>query len=226
MISIITPTTGEPSLIKLMESINAQNVDFEHILLWDDRFWGEDNGWQDAVMPLDVRDDCRWEENRYNIEIPGNMVQGVAAGSALRSIGLMAARGEYVTFADSDVWWDKNHLENMLELIQDKNWGYCRRNVYNSKGDLLGKDEFESVGASSDRKVSYEMVDNNCMMFKRRFGTSGAVLYRETTEYNDDRLMYQFLKKHAGEPAITKDATVNQVCPQKLEKMFGEYCTK
>jgi len=68
------------------------------------------------------------------------------------------------------------------------------------------------------------MVDNNTMIFTRRFGTSGAVVYRETKDYNDDRLMYAFLKEHAGEPGKIKEATVNQICPKKLEAMFREYC--
>jgi len=38
--------------------------------------------------------------------------------------------------------------------------------------------------------------------------------------------MYSFLKKYAGEPARTEKATVNQVCPERLEKMFRQYCTK
>ena len=225
-VSIITSTIGEPSLAKLLESIYAQDVDFEHIVLWDEKWAGDDPEMRDkgCVNPLDVRDDCRWERS-YNIEIPGTMVQGPACGSALRSIGLMAARGDYVTFADSDVWWDKDHLKNMLALIENKNWCYCRRKVYNANNDLLGQDNFESVGNSPERLVPYEMVDNNCMMFKRRYGTSGAVLYRETQDYNDDRLMYKFLKDNAGEPNVTKEATVHQVCPKRLEQMFTQFCT-
>jgi hypothetical protein len=68
------------------------------------------------------------------------------------------------------------------------------------------------------------MADNNTMIFSRRFGSSGAVIYRETTDYNDDRMMYAFLKKHAGEPGRLEEATVNQICPEKLEKMFRRYC--
>jgi hypothetical protein len=70
------------------------------------------------------------------------------------------------------------------------------------------------------------MVDNNCMIFKRRFGTSAAVLYRETREYNDDRLMYAFLKKHAGEAGKTNAATINQVCPESLVDFFRNGCVK
>jgi len=228
LISIITPTTGEPSLVKLMESINAQGVDFEHIVLWDDKMWGDDNGWKGAMIPLDIEHDYRWEDSHYNIRIPGKMVQGVAAGSALRSVGLMAAKGKYVTFADSDVWYEPNHLQNLVDLIEmnDASWAFCRRKIWDSNGKCIGIDNFESVGQSSQKRVPYVLVDNNTMMFKREFGTSASVLYRETEQYNDDRLMTEFLYKHAGHPTTSFEATVNQVCPEKLENMFKQHCDK
>ena len=105
----------------------------------------------------------------------------------------------------------------------------CKRKVWRKTENgiqYIGVDEFESVGDSVNRKVPYEMVDNNCMIFSRRFGTSGSVLYRETQNYNDDRQFYAFLKQHAGESGKTNMATVNQVCPRRLEKMFMELCTK
>jgi hypothetical protein len=71
------------------------------------------------------------------------------------------------------------------------------------------------------------MVDNNCLIFKRRLGSSGAVLYRENNgEYNDDRKMYAFLKQYGGIPGKTNKATVNQICPTRLIPMFKENCTK
>lgn len=226
-VTIITPTTGKNSLFKLIESLDRQTVPFTHILLWDSK--REDRFLYPNPETLKVENPCFFTQNgynvRYSIAIEGNMVQGIAAGSSLRAVGLMAASTDYVTFADDDVWFEDNHLENMLKLIEGKNWCYGRRKIwFNDR--YLGVDNFESVGDSAERKVPYEMVDNNCMMFKRRFGSSGACLYRETQEYNDDRLFYVFLKKHAGEPSRTNLATVNQVCPARLSKMFEENCAR
>jgi len=224
LISIITPTMGEPSMVKMMKSLYAQDIDFEHIVLWDNAWAGDDNSVVDCVEPEEICDGS-WVKS-FNIDMPGKMVQGIAAGSALRSVGLMAAKGEYVTFADSDVWHEPNHLQNLLDTVKGKQWGLCRRKIWNTTGEYLGVDNFESIGNSPERKVPYVLVDNNTMIFERKFGASGAVLYRETQEYNDDRLMTEFLYKYAGEPGISEEATVNQVCPQKLESMFEKYCTK
>lgn len=232
VVSIVTPTEGKDSLFNLIGSVISQGVPVNHILLWDDSrkdkfLLPDDNG--HIMQPSDLEKEEKYAQPSYaitNIILPGSMIQGQAKGSALRAVGLMAANTEYVTFADDDIVWEENHLISMLEAMGNKNWAFCKRKIWcrNPNGyEYLGVDEFESVG--EEAKTPYKMVDNNCMMFRRRFGSSAACLYRETLEYNDDRLMYAFLKNYAGEPAITRQATINQICPDKLINFFKVNCT-
>lgn len=232
-ITVITPTTGKDGLCRLRNSLASQTIPSVHIMLWDDKREGDflwpsvSNDVYAVKRPSDLTE-YRQNGLSYSIEIPGSFVKGKAYGSALRSIGLMSANTEFVTFADDDVWFHNDHLETMVNILKQENsqWGFSVRKIWTSEGKYLGEDRFESVGDSPYRKVPYEMVDNNVMMFRRKFGASAACLYRETEEYNDDRLMYSFLKKYAGTPSRTNKATVNQVCPVKLEGMFRKYCTK
>jgi glycosyltransferase involved in cell wall biosynthesis len=228
-ITIITPTTGKKSLFKTIASLEKQTLRYEHILLWDDKrdddFLYPDPETLKARSPYDLNSYSK-DNSRYSVVVPGSFVQGGASGSSLRSVGLMLARNSYVSFMDDDVWFEEGHLERMLNLVKGNQWAYCRRKIWDSNGDYLGIDNFESVGDSSDKKVPYEMVDNNCMIFARRFGTSAAVLYRETVDYNDDRLFYAFLKHYAGVPGKTSEASINQTCPKKLESMFRQHCSK
>ena len=225
ILTIISPTTGKNSLYRLIRSMDSQNIPLIHILLWDSKRDG------DFLYPnpetLKVKDPYSFNSDiRYSIVIPGSTVQGNASGSSLRSIGLMAAQTPYITFADDDVTWEDGHLESLLDAVEGKEWAYTKRKIWASESEYLGIDDFESVGDSPNRKVPYEMVDNNCLIFKRRLGSSGAVLYRETTSYDDDRLFYAFLKQYGGIPGKTNKATVNQICPQRLIPMFKENCTK
>jgi len=227
-ITVITPTTGKRGLKKLIQSLDSQPINFEHILLWDNK--REDEFLFPDPQSMKTKDPSSLNvfgsNIRYSIIVHGNIVQGTAAGSALRAVGLMAASSPYVTFADDDVWYDSKHLKSLLASVSGKTWAYCKRRIWASENECIGIDEFESVGDSPNRKVPYEMVDNNSMIFSRRLGTSAAVLYRETQEYNDDRLMYAFLKQYGGTPGLTDMATVNQICPKRLEQMFRQLCTK
>jgi hypothetical protein len=213
LVTVITPTTGKPSLKKLRESLRAQKVPYLHLLLWDD------------VRDEKADDPAAYEDNStLSICLRGRIVQGQAAGSALRSVGLMAANTEYVTFADDDVWLDEGHLSSLIEAISGNNWAFSLRKIYSPSGEYIGVDRFESIGDAS--KLPYQLVDNNSNMFRRPYGVAAAHLYRETKDYNDDRLMYEFLKQFAGLPGKTGQATVNQICPVRLEQFFRMNCTK
>ena len=109
LISVITPTTGKPGLDRLRESLHRQSVPYVHLLIWD------------AVRDAAARDPLSYrDEVTHSICLPGKLVSGVAAGSALRAVALMAANTPYVTFADDDVWFDENHFALLMEAIKTK----------------------------------------------------------------------------------------------------------
>jgi hypothetical protein len=233
MLTVITPTTGKDMLLNSIESIKRQEVSFpiKHIILWDDKREGNflypPEGQMTALNPYSLE----VEEGNYEsncIVIKGSMIQGAACGSALRAVGLMAANTEYVTFADDDILWEKNHAQSLIDSLNGQEWGFCKRAIWTitdgGEYECLGVDNFESVG--EEAKTPYKMVDNNCMVFKKKYGISAACLYRNTADYNDDRQMYSFLKKYAGEPSKSGLASVNQICPDRLVDFFRKNCTK
>ena len=228
-LTIITPTTGKESLFNLINSIKDCEFEGEviHYILWDNFKTGK---FLNGLKPSDL-DECllngHFQYTIKSIDFNERIVQEGAPGSSLRAIGLMAATTDYVTFADDDVTWEPDHLINLLSTVKDKKWGIVRRTVWKETEqgyEYLGVDNFESVGEKA--KTPYKMVDNNCMIFERRFGTSAAVLYRETKAYNDDRLMYEFLKEYAGEYGESTVPTINQICPSKLVDFFEKNCDK
>lgn len=233
MITIITPTTGKETLLNAIDSVKNQTADIKvrHIMIWDNKREGnflfpDGNGKTKSPLSLEC-DIGNYSSNC--IVLNGNFINGNAAGSSLRAVGLMAADTEWVTFMDDDVMWDSDHLENTLKTMNSLNneWGFCKRRIWtvnDSEYECLGVDNFESVG--EEAKTPYKMVDNNCLFFKKKYGFSSACLYRNTEAYNDDRLMYGFLKKYAGRPFKTEKATINQVCPDRLIQFFRENCER
>lgn len=216
-LTVITPTIGRECLDRQIDSIAAQRGDFEivHLLLWDD-----------------YRDPAAKAPESYNsasrfslIAPPGTGRNEAAPGSILRAIGLIAARTDLVTFADDDVWWEPDHVETLTAcLAGGLYWGSSLRKIWAPDGRYLGIDRFESIGDDPGRETPYEMCDNNVMIFRRELGIQAAGLYRTTTAYNDDRLMYEFLKGHGGPRGRTGLATINQISPDFLVGQFTSFC--
>ncbi len=216
-ITVITPTTGRSSLRQLIDSVDRENSSGSvfHILLWDDC--------RDTSAPDPHSLDSA---NRINLVLSkGFGRNGNAPGSPLRAVGLMAVNTPWATFADDDVWWDAGHLTALASASRGANWVSTLRTIWSPAGQCLGVDRFESVGDDPTRAVPYEMCDNNCIAFRRELGVAAASLYRETTDYNDDRLMYGFLKANAGSRGVTGTPTVNQICPEKLVEFFRSNCS-
>jgi hypothetical protein len=216
-VTVITPTTGKPSLDVLIGSIDKQTVAGAvfHILLWDH-----------MREPSARSPESYNSATRLNLVLPYGSGRNVnAPGSPLRAIGLMAAVTPWVTFADDDVRWDESHVAALLKALNGAHWASTLRTVWSPSGERLGVDRFESVGDDPGRRVPYEMCDNNCMVFRRELGSAAAVLYRETRDYNDDRLMYRFLKANAGQRGRTDTPTIHHTCPEKLIAFFRQHCS-
>jgi hypothetical protein len=145
-VTIITPTTGKPSLDALIESIERQTLAKAafHLLLWDDV--------RDAAMPAPERYNG---ENRMSLVLPSGLGKnGRAPGSALRAVALMATTSPWVVFADDDVRWDENHLASLFSALSGMQWATTLRTIWSLTGVRLGVDRFESVG---DEVVAYLM---------------------------------------------------------------------
>lgn len=101
MISIIVPVyKAEKYLHRCVDSILAQNyADFE-LLLIDDGSIDNSGIICDTYAAMDVRVRVFHKENG-----------GV---SSARNLGLENARGEWVTFVDSDDWVEKTYLEDLI----------------------------------------------------------------------------------------------------------------
>ena len=104
LISVIVPVYNvESFLIRCISSIREQtNRNLEIILIYD--------GSEDASG--EICDTLAKEDSRISVIHKQN-----AGLSSARNVGLDNAKGEYISFIDSDDWVMKNYFENMLNML-------------------------------------------------------------------------------------------------------------
>jgi hypothetical protein len=78
----------------------------------------------------------------------------------------------YVLFLDEDNWFEPNHINSMLEMMDFRNldWVYCLRRLVDKDGAFVDYDNCDSLGVFAN-KMNVNFVDMNCYMFKTEFLT-------------------------------------------------------
>ena len=107
-ISVIIPVyNAEEYLTQCLESVSSQTIDSLEIICIND------GSTDDSLQILK-----RYEEKDSRFTVVDIRNSGV---SNARNIGLDQAKGEYVTFLDSDDWLDANYCEKLYNIAQKEN---------------------------------------------------------------------------------------------------------
>lgn len=146
-VAVITPYYREPLelLAQAHESVHAQGVAADHILVADG-------------FPKDEVD--RWKDVRH-VVLPDSHGD---AGATARGIGSMLADAEgydFIAYLDADNWYHRNHLASLLELHRRSGAPVCAsfRSFHQPDGTLLNITE--------QLEDNLQHVDTNCFLVHR-----------------------------------------------------------
>jgi hypothetical protein len=168
---VITPTTGLPFLAKAMESTNTQPC--EHWIVID--------GAEHAQKVADILKEGDYVNKKIILlpENTGKPHQHWSRKDGVKFFGNRIYAGisnlvnaEYVLFLDEDNWFEPNHVETMLQMInatgRDHEWCYSLRRCVDQQGNFLFNDDCDSLGIFASWK-GINLVDMNCYCFKTEF---------------------------------------------------------
>jgi hypothetical protein len=166
---VITPTTGIPELAQAMDSTEGQPC--EHWIVID----GAEHAEKAAALIW-----AKQYTNKKIILLPENT--GVPQNHWSKKDGVKffgnriyagisnLVNAEHVLFLDEDNWFDPNHVQSMLDMIQqrDHEWAYSLRKCVNLAGEFICNDDCDSLGIFASWK-NINLVDMNCYCFKTEF---------------------------------------------------------
>ncbi len=168
--SIIIPTYNRAHLIlDTLNSIRNQSfIDYELIIIDD----GSTDNTKEVVANYIV--ECGFKNWYYYYKT--NEERGAA-----RNYGTERAKGQFVTFLDSDDVFYKNHLELANAFLVDKPSVEIFHSAY----------EFKNVGSNTIKKVNYPSYSLNVAILKGNIiSCFGVFLKREIAinyQFNEDR---------------------------------------
>lgn len=192
---VITPTTGIPELRKALESTEGQ--DCEHWIVVDGPEFAQQvadilhtgvfTNKKVILLPENVgRPKNHWS-GKQGITFYGNRVYAAVAN---------LVNAEHVMFLDEDNWFEPNHVETMLNMVNQREheFAYSLRKCVTWDGQELCNDDCDSLGFFASWK-NFNLVDMNCYIFKTKFllKINQAL---QTDYYWTDRLLYRTAVAH------------------------------
>jgi len=156
LVTVITPTTGAVTLRQTLDSVKAQTYkNIQHLVVVD-------GDYPDARLVL---------QDYQNVDIINlPYATGKEQYNGHRIYGAMSylARGDYLCFLDEDNWYEENHIQSLVDVIEKGNtWAYSLRKIVSREGEYICNDDCESLGRWLS-VVNDMFVDLNCFLIPKR----------------------------------------------------------
>lgn len=211
-ITVITPTLGRRSILRLLDSLQKQNVKILHLVMWDQKRC------EDGILLNDPIFEKYHSENyksyHYVISHP---VYGISrVDNYLRSLGIVMATTNYITQIDDDCWLEEGWLSRAIQLIKEKeiNYIFCQRNLWENEEIFLGIDNYESIGVKN--KFGYHLMETNSIVFTKKIAFVIHKITYENNIYGHDRKIAEYLIENEKGIHDNQTSGLNQIVPYFL----------
>ena len=221
LVTIITATTGTEYLEDNIRSVLNQTYDnIQHLIVIDGKHphanviisnYGEHKGNKIDVIQLPYATGTE----QYN----GHRIYGGCT---------YFAKGEYVMFLDEDNWLEPNHVESLVDVIQQNNtWAFSLRKITDMDGNYICNDDCESLG-KWESVINDHFVDVNCFFLPRQLALQFSPgWYRRARHPQEqpevDRLLSMWLKGNNFTCNTNGDYTVNYRAGNRADSVQAKF---
>jgi glycosyltransferase involved in cell wall biosynthesis len=189
-VTVITPSIGKIQLRQACQSVANQTYkNIKHLIVIDGpEYWHQ--GLYDKIC-VDM------EKSNLQITVtPENTGKGKFYGHRIYAAYPHLVESDYIAFLDEDNWWNENHIQSLVDKVEDNNldWAYSLRDVYIGD-EFLDHDCCESTGkypiwfSLDNEKVG--LVDTSSYFFRRDFLINVSHLWH--SGWGGDRRFFKIL---------------------------------
>lgn len=151
-------------------------------------------------------------------------------GHRIYGAATFLVEGDYLCFLDEDNWYDPNHIESLVDAVQDKIWAYSLRKIVNQQGEYICNDDCESLGYWKS-VINDNFVDVGCYMIPKLVALQFApAWYRRARHPKEqpevDRLLAHFLFNNHNSAGWTGQYTLNYRVASRSDSVQAEFFLK
>lgn len=225
-ITVLTPSAASPSLERACRSVMRQqlppNMSIRHLVIAD----GKKYETECKRLAMAAYDGAGSTPRVYSV--PDNTHKGEWYGHRIYANYSQMIDADYIAFLDEDNEHEPNHIATLVEKAATNGFAYSKRLICTEGGELIGLDDFESVGVPIRDGAGnvYALVDTSTWMFRvdhiavaraieGKWGADRALTQAVTAKYGERRIMEGCTGLH----------TMRYYAPDRLEAYFRANCT-
>ncbi|MCS6958990.1 MAG: class I SAM-dependent methyltransferase [Pseudanabaenaceae cyanobacterium SKYGB_i_bin29] len=181
LVSVVSAVTGNSLLRYAIESVQNQTYSrIEHLIVIDGQ--EREASVRQILASMDL---SRHRTHILCLPYPTGKDNYIC--HRIYGMAPFLINGEYVCYLDEDNWYDPNHVESLVRIVEEKNldWAYALRKIVDRDGNFLCLDDCESLGKWACRE-NYHMVDTNCYFLKKEIAIEFSQIwyakFREVTK--------------------------------------------
>lgn len=224
LVTIITATTGNELVRQNIDSVLNQTYDnIQHLVVVDGKHPHADVIISDYGSQVEKKIDV--------LRLP--YATGIEQYNGHRIYGgcTYFAKGEYIMFLDEDNWLEPNHVESLVNVVQQSNtWAFSLRKIVDFEGNYICNDDCESLG-KWESVINDYFVDVNCFFLPRdlalQFSPGWYRRARHPQEQPEvDRLLSMWLRGNKFTCNTSGEYTVNYRAGNRADSVQKEFFLK
>jgi glycosyltransferase involved in cell wall biosynthesis len=168
LVTVVTPTTGDPSVLRAIQSVADQSYKpTQHLVVIDN---------PDA--PTEIKAAIR----QYNvdvIELPYATGKDRFMGHSIIGASAYLGKGEFFCYLDEDNWFDTNHVASLVDVIRSGfTWAFSFRKIVDREGNFICNDDCEGLGKWPTFLGPRDYhIDTNCYFLPRMVAVNSSPIW-------------------------------------------------
>ena len=190
---VITPTIGSAKVKDAIASVKAQTYEnVEHLIVVDGPEFDEK-----FVENFEVD----YLETINRVVLPYNTGHGSQGYYGHRIYAAFAhlVDHDYIFLLDDDNWYAPDHIETLVKVLEQNDFAYSLRQIYDKDKKYLCDDNCESLGKwpiyfTHDQKEQHYLIDTSSFAFRREFLIKCSQFWHHG--WGGDRHFFYAVKDH------------------------------
>jgi glycosyltransferase involved in cell wall biosynthesis len=191
LVTVVTPTTGNPCVLRAIESVAAQTyANVQHLVFIDN-----------AQAPPDIRTAIRQHKVDV-IELPYATGTDRFNGHRIYGASVFLGKGDFFCFLDEDNWFDADHIASLFDVVKrGNNFAFSFRKIMDTDGNFVCYDDCESLGKwPSILGDNDYLIDTSCYFLPRMIAVQTSPIWfrkaRDPNVLTADRALVAALRNH------------------------------